>query len=319
MSYDVAAVANTFAVEFFESLAKSPEALEDMFAPFSVLLINDFELGLGEPSSDAFNQFRKWAASVVGNKLIVDGVSGSPLYSGVVAYINFHCIGSMEVFYQMNVILENADDYNVFFIRQLTIARVGAVEVEAPPPAPEPVKPVKEKSVPPTPAAATPQKKADKSPAKKLQAEAAPAPAPVEGGAASSWKARVASPTQPIDESKCVVVVGGKVPSPTPAKESNNRKNSPKKEHPKREKKVSEPVGDRLMFNISTTLQDSEIRAALGPLANSLVSLRNNSFKGYVFMDFAEGVKAFDEMRKNPPCFGPDKKKVNVARQREKE
>ncbi|TPP43225.1 hypothetical protein CGC20_6295 [Leishmania donovani] len=85
------------------------------------------------------------------------------------------------------------------------------------------------------------------------------------------------------------------------------------------EHKPMRAVGDRLMFNTTGSVTDDEIRAALGPMSAHLVSLRNNSAKGHVFMDFAEKVNVFDELSKAQPVIGVSKVKMSVFRQRARE
>eukprot|EP00796_Vickermania_ingenoplastis_P006053 gene6053-4353_t len=329
-------IANAFAVDFFEALVRNPEEICGKFSPMTTLLINDFSMGVvASENQMAAKNFKEWATSLASSKLVVDYVCGSSVYGGVQVYINFHAVGQLEEFFQMNATLEAVDSYDdvpAFFIRHLILSRVGAVEVEVPPPQPvEPVKPAKEKSIPPTPKK-TPAAEERPIPTKETPRRAEPAAAAAAAAAAapkvpeqpSSWKARVASPVTATDETKCVrVVVSAAAPAaakpsaPKDGAAARPRKDSPK-EYPKRERKPAEAIGDRLMFNAEGVAQDSDIRAALGPLGVHLVSLRNNSRNnGLVFMDFVAGVKVLDELRKTPMIVC--EKKVSVFRQRPRE
>lgn len=70
------------------------------------------------------------------------------------------------------------------------------------------------------------------------------------------------------------------------------------------------------MFSIDFPITDEEIKAAMGAVSASLVSLRNNSDRGHVFMDFAPNIRAFDVIKRANMTFGPNKTRVNVYRQR---
>ncbi|RNF11319.1 putative RNA-binding protein [Trypanosoma rangeli] len=61
------------------------------------------------------------------------------------------------------------------------------------------------------------------------------------------------------------------------------------------------PIGDRLMFNIDYAVSDEEIKTAFGPLAAHIVSLRNNSANGHVFLDFSDKENIMDVLKANPP------------------
>ncbi|RNF25935.1 putative RNA-binding protein [Trypanosoma conorhini] len=76
------------------------------------------------------------------------------------------------------------------------------------------------------------------------------------------------------------------------------------------------PIGDRLMFNIDYAVSDEEIKEALGPLAAHIVSLRNNSSNGHVFLDFSDKENVMDALKANPPAIGTRKTRVNIYRQR---
>ncbi|PBJ80932.1 RNA-binding protein 42 [Trypanosoma cruzi cruzi] len=75
-------------------------------------------------------------------------------------------------------------------------------------------------------------------------------------------------------------------------------------------------IGDRLMFNIDYEVSDEEIKTAFGPLAANIVSLRNNSANGHVFLDFSDKEKVMDIIKANPPTVGARKTRVSIYRQR---
>lgn len=278
------------------------------------MILNDFEHGIKTENSVVSKSFLQWASGVADSKLVVDCVRGSPIYSGVNAFINFHAIGEMEQHFQLSATLEAVDTYDgkeAFYIRHLTISRVGAVAVVPPAvPTPKAITP-RAPSVPAAEPAAAPKP------------EVVPQVAALETGPLN-WKERVAGAKASTEApSKCVRVVVSTATAPTKvvagaASKDSRRKDSPKMKEsaPKREKRQPESLGDRLMFNIDVHVDDEDIKAALGPLKASLVSLRNNSATGHVFMDFSEGANAYEEMKKNPLVIGKDAKKVSVFRQR---
>lgn len=322
-------IANSFAVDFFETLAKDPSEAVHKFSPFASLVINDFELGVVvNDGASVPEKFQQWAFSLAGKQLVIDVVRGSAVYGGVVAYITFHAVHDYDEFYHLSATLESSDvleSVENFCIRQLTISRVGAVEVEEQPePTPEP-EAKKEPEVIPVPP--TPERKSVHAPTPKQvtpRKEVAPTAAAVAAAASNaepfSWKARVASPHSNSDEAKCVrVVVGNAAAKEAAAAPQHKKRASSKEASPpvKREKRVPQPVGDCLMFNVDITVTDEDIRASLGALSKSLVSLRNcSSNGGRVFMDFAAGVQALEEIQASPLAIGAEKKKVSVFRQR---
>ncbi|ORC90749.1 uncharacterized protein TM35_000071730 [Trypanosoma theileri] len=78
----------------------------------------------------------------------------------------------------------------------------------------------------------------------------------------------------------------------------------------------AQAIGDRLMFNIDHAVSDEDIKSALGRLAANIVSLRNNSANGHVFIDFSDKEKVLDTLKANPPMIGTRKTRVNIYRQR---
>lgn len=330
-SFSPEVVVNSFAVDFFETLAKNPKKMSEKFSSLSSVLFDDFQLGAASAEGEEVSEaFQRWATAVADSKVIVDLVRGATTYGGMTAFINFHSSnGLMNDFFQMNAILESVvtfDASNAYYIRHLTISRVGAVAVEVPnhPPTPEVVEEeiVKAPSSAPTPAG-------ERTPAQ-LETPRAVEAAPVEEAEPEiqvpptepgTWRARMFSPLVKADERKVVRVAATSGTTATkvaaPRREGVIRKDSPKGIR-RSEKKPSKAFGDRLMFSTDGPLQDDDIRAALGPLAASLLSLRNVSVKGHVFIDFAEGVKAFEELQKGL-FIGASKKKIGVFRQKPRE
>lgn len=327
-------VVNSFTVDFFESLAKNPEEINEKFSPLSSVLFDDFQLGSTSADGEGvLPAFQSWATSIADSKMVVDLVRGAAVYGGVTAFVNFHATnGLVNEFFLLSATLEAVvtfDGTKEFYIRQLTISRVGAVPVEIPsnppplPPVPEEEEAVKVPTPAPTPKTAqtpahplTPRLE-EEVPVQEEAEKEAPAPQPEAG----SWKARVSSPVVKGEEHKVMRVAATTVkpatkPAPA-ARDNTNRRDSPK--GPRRqEKRPVKAFGDRLMFNTDGHVEDADIKAALGPLAASLVSLRNVSARGHVFMDFEEGVKAFEELQKGI-VLGASKKKVGVYRQKNRE
>lgn len=241
-----------------------------------------------------------------------------------------------------------------FYVRHQVIARIGAV-VPEPPAQPEPTPVVEEKPAKQTPApeapvaeaapakaktptpepqpeaapepvaeavAAPAEPEAQEAPAEEEKKAAAPAAAAPSSGKPKSWAAMLShAPVKSAEPHRPVKVVARdsaaeKKEAAAAKKEAAAPKEAPAKRPAPRERKAPEPVGDRLMFNITGAVTDEEIRAALGAMAAHLVSLRNNSAKGHVFMDFAENVAVFDELTKAQPVIGAAKLKMSVFRQR---
>lgn len=326
-------VVNSFAVDFFEALAKNPEEINEKFSPLSSVLFDDFQLGSTSAEGERVAQaFQSWATSIAESKMVVDLVRGAAVYGGVTALINFHATnGVLNEFFWLSATLESVASYDTskeYYIRQLTISRVGAVAVETPNPPPVPALVEEEPPVKaPTPA---PTPKGEQTPAHTQTpraVEEAPVEvevekeAPVPQAEPGSWKARIASIAVKPDETKVLRVAATTVKATAKASPTThdvaNRKDSPK--GPRRtDKRPVKAFGDRLMFNTDGHYEDAEIKAALGPLAASLLALRNGSTNGHVFMDFAEGVKAFEELQKGI-TIGTSKKKVMVYRQKTRE
>ncbi|KAG5472531.1 hypothetical protein LSCM1_03932 [Leishmania martiniquensis] len=332
-------VANAFTVDFVERVAKNASNLADLYGRHATLTVNDFELGISEVFDDyAPIAVQKWALSLQGSRLRVDSVNAAPVYGGVNVFVTMTAFGEMQQYYHIVTTLESFQDtYGMdgYYIRHQVIARIGAVAPE--PPAPEPASaaaetqdaPKNSKSATPEPEAAPaqsePKSEAAEEPApaaapgQSEEEEEKPAPAPV-SSKPKSWASLVSCAPVKTAEHKPVRVVaheGGKKPGLEPTAPAAAASTS--KRPPPRERKVSESVGDRLMFNTTGSVTDEEIRAALGPMAAHLVSLRNNSAKGHVFMDFAEKVSAFEELSKAQPVIGASKIKMSVFRQRARE
>lgn len=343
-------VANAFTVDFVERVAKNVASFAEVYGRYSTLTINDFELGISEVTDgDIPNAVQKWAASLQGSRLRVDSVNAAPLYGGVNVFMTLTAFGDLQQYYHIATSLESFQDtYGMdgFYIRHQVIARVGAVVLE-PPAAPEPevVQPeapaapepeaapaVEEPAQPEAEAqpevAATPAAAATPAPAEP-QAEEKPAPAAA-SGKPKSWASLVSRAPVKSAEHKPVRVVaheGGKKAAPEPAAPTAAAAAGAAapaaaagvKRPPPRERKAPEAVGDRLMFNTTGAVTDEEIRAALGASATHLVSLRNNSAKGFVFMDFAEKANVFDELSKAQPTIGASNVKMSVFRQRSRD
>jgi chemotaxis protein histidine kinase CheA len=347
-------VANAFAVDFVERVAKNSANLAELYGRRATLTINDFELGISEVSdSDVPLAAQKWATSLQGSRLRVDSVNAAPIYGGVNVFLTLTAFGALQQYFHIATTLESYQDtfgMDGFYIRHQVIARIGAVAPEAPaaPAVPEPT-PVVEEKPKKTPASERqPEEKPKKMPAPEPQPEPTPEPAaaaapaaepeqaeaeaPQQAAAAApapssakpkSWAALLSHAPAKTAEHRPVKVVareaGEKKEAAAPKKEAAAPKEAPAKRPAPRERKAPEPVGDRLMFNITGAVTDDEIRAALGDMASHLVSLRNNSAKGLVFMDFAEHVAAFDEITKAQPVIGAAKLKMSVFRQRSRD
>ncbi|TPP45860.1 hypothetical protein CGC21_36255 [Leishmania donovani] len=293
-------VANAFTVDFVERVAKNAANIADLYGRHATLTVNDFELGISEVH-DSYVPIavQKWAVSLQGSRLRVDSVNAAPLYGGVNVFVTMTAFGEMQQYYHIVTTLESFQDtYGMdgYYVRHQVIARIGAVTPE--PPAPEPTPAAAEKSKSPTP-----------------EPEAAPAqPAPKPE--AAEEPASAAAPAELEDEEE----------KPAPAPVSSKPKSwaslvsrAPVKTAEHKPMRVVAHEGDRLMFNTTGSVTDDEIRAALGPMSAHLVSLRNNSAKGHVFMDFAEKVNVFDELSKAQPVIGVSKVKMSVFRQRARE
>lgn len=325
-------VANSFVTEFVERLARSPSELADLYGHRATVTICDFEMGITESyDADVPIAVQQWAEIVQGSRLTVDSVNAAPLYSGVNVFISMTAVGELQQYFQITTSLESYSSgfaTEGYYIRHQVIARVGALPVPPPQPAePEP-QPVEEQPAAPE-AAPQPQAQADqqeapkKSPTPEPAAEEEAKPAKKEAaGKPKSW-ASLASAAKGIDQSKAVRITAGlkKEEPAAAAKPSAPAAGAGAKEPIRRERKQPEPVGDRLMFSTSAAVTDEEVKAALGPVAAHLVSLRNNSARehGCVFMDFAVNVKAFEEIRKLNPVIGAAKTPINVFRQRPRE
>lgn len=343
-------VANAFTVDFVERVAKNQANLAELYGRSATLTINDFELGISEVSdADVAMAAQKWAASLQGSRLRVDSVNAAPVYGGVNVFLTLTAFGDLQQYFHIATTLESYPGtigMDGFYVRHQVIARIGAV-VPEPPAAPEPTPAAPEapaaKTPTPEPAAATPepQPEAVPEPAEETaaaapaeeaphaaeepqQAEESAAPAaPAAPAKPKSWAALVSSaPSKAAAAHRPVRVVsreaGEKKEAPAAAakKEAVAPKEAAAKRPAPRERKAPEPVGDRLMFNINGAVTDEEIRAALGAMAPHLVSLRNNSAKGHVFMDFAANVEVLDELVKAQPVIGAAKLKMAVFRQR---
>ncbi|GET90921.1 hypothetical protein, conserved [Leishmania tarentolae] len=331
-------VANAFTVDFVERVAKNAANIADLYGRHATLTVNDFELGISEVH-DSYVPIavQKWALSLQGSRLRVDSVNAAPLYSGVNVFVTMTAFGEMQQYYHIATTLESFQDtYGMdgYYVRHQVIARIGAVAPEPPAPEPTPAAvekseaPKKSKSATPEPEAAPAQPAPKPEEAEEPASAAAPAesedekkpePASV-SSKPKSWASLVSSAPVKTAEHKPVRVVaheGGK--KPTTESTATATAAPASKRLPPRERKASEAVGDRLMFNTTGSVTDDEIRAALGPMSAHLVSLRNNSAKGHVFMDFAEKANAFDELSKAQPVIGASKVKMSVFRQRSRD
>ncbi|KAH9579807.1 hypothetical protein LSM04_002075 [Trypanosoma melophagium] len=104
-------------------------------------------------------------------------------------------------------------------------------------------------------------------------------------------------------------------PSAKSAQQQEQQAPSPKT-HTKAPRAPTQAIGDRLMFNIDYAVSDEDIKVAFGRVAANIVSLRNNSANGHVFIDFSDKEKVFDTLKSNPPMVGARKTRVNIYRQR---
>ncbi|KAG5496770.1 hypothetical protein JIQ42_03603 [Leishmania sp. Namibia] len=331
-------VANAFTVDFVERVAKNSTNLADLYGRRVTLTVNDFELGISEVHDDYVPiAVQKWALSLQGSRLRVDSVNAALVYGGVNVFLTMTAFGEMQQYYHIITTLESFQDtYGMdgYYIRHQVIARIGAVAPEPPAPQPtaaaaeKPDAPKKSKSATPEPEAAPAQPEPKSQVAEEPAPAATPAasedeekPAPARvSSKPKSWASLVSSAPVKTAEHKPVRVVaheGGRKPTLEAAAPAAAASTS--KRPPPRERKTSESVGDRLMFNTTGSVTDDEIRAALGPMSAHLVSLRNNSAKGHVFMDFAEKVSAFDELSKLQPVIGASKIKMSVFRQRSRD
>ncbi|KPI87028.1 hypothetical protein ABL78_3893 [Leptomonas seymouri] len=338
-------VANAFTVDFVERVAKSSANLAEVYGRRTTLTINDFELGISEMSdSDVPLAVQKWAASLQGSHLRVDSVNAAPIYGGVNVFITLTAFGELQQYFHIATTLESYQDtfgMDGFYVRHQVIARIGAVAPEAPAvpeatpaveekPAAEPVEEKPKKTITPEPeptpetadepvaaSGAAEVEKHEEEAAQQPAAAASPAPS---SGKPKSWASLLAHAPAKVAEHRPVRVVaheaGDKKETASPKKGAPAPKEAAVKRPAPRERKAPEPAGDRLMFNINGTVTDEEIRTALGSMATHLLSLRNNSAKGHVFMDFSDSVAAFDELSKAQPVIGASKLKMSVFRQR---
>ncbi|KAK7195474.1 RNA-binding protein 42 (RNA-binding motif protein 42) [Novymonas esmeraldas] len=338
-------VANAFTVEFIERVAKGAASVADFYGRQVTLTVKDFVLGISEVhDADVPLAVQKWAASMQGSRLRVDSVNAAPIYGGVNVFVALTAVGEMEQYYHIATTLESFRDmYGIdgFYIRHQVIARIGAIVPEpTPAPTPAPAAPEKQeaptksksKSATPEPEAAPAQPEPEAQP-EPVEEPAAPAAAPEKAaeeksapaavaasGKPKSWASLVSRAPVKAAEHKPVRVVaheGGKKATPEPAAQAPASPAA--KRPPPRERKPLDAVGDRLMFNTTGSVTDEEIRGALGSMNAHLVSLRNNSAKGHVFMDFAEKVDALAELSKSQPLLGASKVKMSVFRQRARE
>lgn len=336
-------VANAFAVEFVEAVAKTSADLRQLYDTQSQLLMDDFELGQSEATGiEAGLAAQNWSVSLQGSRIRVESVSAAPVYSGVNVFINLTATDKLQQYFQIFTTLEAFHDGYLsegYFIRSQAIARIGAVAVEVPAPPvveekPAPVEVVQKREATPQKRAASAEPEAP-TPASAVEPaaaaaeeEAKPAPAAPAAVKPSSWaKALGAAPSKVVENKPVHVVAGAalresaaaaKAAAAAAAKAAAPAAGAPKTVQ-RREKRAPEAVGDRLMFSISGSVTDDEIRTALGSMLPHLISLRNNSAKGLVFMDFAENVQVFEELTKEAPLIGATKVKMSVFRQRPRE
>jgi hypothetical protein len=130
----------------------------------------------------------------------------------------------------------------------------------------------------------------------------APAPevAPVAPAAPTgpkSWATLARKPAGPAAPSAPVVVrppSAAAIEQPSPAAAPKETvKEAPKE--PREPRQPKPEIKDRLMFTIPTEVSDDEIKAALGAISKSIVSLRNQSKNNRVFIDFSVDT-AFDAL-----------------------
>jgi hypothetical protein len=137
------------------------------------------------------------------------------------------------------------------------------------------------------------------SPAPEPVVAAPVAPAP---SAPKSWATLARKPGAAAVAAPVVVRPPGAAPAEpaapaAPVKEVKEAKEVREPKQPRPE------IKDRLMFTISMEVTDDDIKAALGPLAKSVASLRNQSKSNRVFVDFTVDT-AFDTLTATPMKFG---------------
>jgi hypothetical protein len=112
-----------------------------------------------------------------------------------------------------------------------------------------------------------------------------------------SWATLARKPAGPAAPSAPVVVrppSAAAVEQPSPAAAPKETvKEAPKE--PREPRQPKPEIKDRLMFTIPTEVSDDEIKAALGAISKSIVSLRNQSKNNRVFIDFSVDT-AFDAL-----------------------
>ncbi|CCW68155.1 unnamed protein product [Phytomonas sp. Hart1] len=339
-------ISNSFVTEFFERVAKNPANLAELYGRNSVLHIHDFEMGIKEIcGADVSTAAQEWAALYQGNHMRVESVSAAPIYGGVNVFVTFTAVGELQQYFHVLTTLEAHTGFNVegYYIRHQVVSRIGAIALEAPPVEvtpgvveQEPVAPAVEapvetrpEEIPAQPEETTPTAVEEEALVQGVAGESAAVKddkAPItKDTKLKSWASLVSSSAKKggIEGNKPIRVVAvsatGDAAAAATAKEPEAPAAKPSKVHVKREKRPMEATGDRLMFNIDVAVSDEEIKVALGSVGASLLSLRNNSERGYVFMDFAPDVKALEELKKLSPIIGTNKTKMNVFRQRPRE
>lgn len=195
-----------------------------------------------------------------------------------------------------------------------------AAEEEAPAPQPAVVAPVEEP-------VAVPEPVVEEAPApapvpEPVQKPAPAAAAPKAAAAAakpSSWAsmARDNKTAQPSGKTVPIRVSpppeGGLAAEPAPVPEAASARPA----RPAREPRPAPvEVLDKVMFPIAKLVSEEEVKAALGTLAASAVSIRIVEAKKLVFIDFSIA-NAIDVLKSNPPTIGGAK--INPYKQRAKE
>lgn len=345
-------VAYKFAPAFFEELATAPENLAGMYGSESALMLVDFECGTKKVyGADIAPALVQWANIIQNCQLTVGDVSVLPFHSGVCIHLTLVAeSASVRHFFQFVTNLEEypAGDYgpSSFYIRNQIVTRTGAVEkepscaegknepegkVEEEEPLPEPETtgtPVVEKK---EDSRRAPNKKPDGK-GRVSPSTAAPAvtEAAVDAPTGPKTWASLASIATKGEQRPSIKVVANEStankvapkPASPPTKQapqSDSRKQVSPKRAAKAPRAPSEPVGERLMFSIDHAVTDEEILTALGPLAARIVSLRNNSTKGYVFFDFSPGEDSvMDSIKAAPFVVGASQTTVNVFRQKQR-
>nr|CCC91132.1 conserved hypothetical protein [Trypanosoma congolense IL3000] len=340
-------VACKFIPAFFEDLATNPENLSKMYGTESTVMFVDFDCGTKQVSgSDISPSLVQWSHILKDCDLCVESYSAFPLYCGVSVYATLVAeTATTRHYFQFITILEQCPtgDYRPmsFYIRNQVIMRPGAVEKEQASAGNLSASGDKVEEEHPQPEVAeVPAAREDTrcSPAGKSEsrdrtspdaASTIPDDKPSAGARPKTWASLAGAalkgeqrPIKVISHQGPAVKAANKPvspPSKVPAQPDARKQVSPKR-GTKAANSSSEPLGDRLMFSIKQKVTDQEIMAALGQYSSRVVSLRNNSANGHVFLDFSgnEG-DILEGLKSNTLIIGAGKNRVSIYRQKPRE